>query len=70
MHEPDLDGSARLEHLPKKLVDIYLWYSLAALRGVDNAEPMANALKQRLSSDELRFATHELSTRCPGSSQT
>ena len=52
--------SERLRHLPKNLVDVYVWYSLAALDGVAKAEVKARALRQRLTAGQLRQAAHEL----------
>ena len=58
----DSGCSEKLEHLPKNLVDAYVWYVLAALRGLDGAMAKARALTQHLSSDQLKMAVEKLST--------
>lgn len=55
-------SSARLEHVPKSLVDIYVWYSLEALSDERQAEERVKELGRRLSSDQLQVAADKLST--------
>ena len=52
----------RLEHLPKNLVEAFLWYAMAERHGIEEAGREAIAIRQRLSPDQLRLAAHELST--------
>jgi len=54
--------SEKLEHLPRNLVDTYVWYVLAALRGSDGAREKATTLTRQLSTDELKMAVGKLST--------
>lgn len=53
---------ARLKHVPKSLVDIYVWYSLKALNGERQAEERVKDLRRQLSSDQLKIAADKLST--------
>ena len=66
IQEPQARESERLRHLPKNLVEVYVWYSLAALDGVAKAEVKARALRQCLSADQLRMAADEMSGRRRG----
>ena len=58
----DSAGTRRLEHLPKNLVEAFLWYAMAERHGIEEAGREASAIRQRLSPDQLRLAAHRLST--------
>ena len=53
---------ASLEHVPKSLIDIYVWYSLEALNGERQTEEQVKEFGRRLSSDQLKVAADKLST--------
>ena len=58
---PELACSFRLRHLPRNLVDAYLWYALAAREGVQEASQKAQELERQLSLSQLREARNKLS---------
>ncbi len=58
----DSSGTGRLEHLPKNLVEAFLWYAVAERHGIEEAGREATAIRQRLSPDQLRLAAHRLAT--------
>lgn len=59
-------GVGRLEHLPKNLIDAFLWYSMAERQGIEEAGREATAIRRRLSPDQLRVAVHRLSALIAG----
>ena len=53
-------SSGRLNHLPKNVADIYVWYLRSILDGVDGAITSARNLKPELSAKDLETVASRL----------